>query len=339
MAEKSAVSHGGRPAATIDLRRWVMFATLALLAVLPILTAVFNGPFYLGLASRIMILAIAAVSLNLILGYGGMISFGHAAFIGIGAYSVGIAAYYGVYNAYIQWPVAIVASGLFALITGAICLRAKGIYFFMITLAFAQMIYFVFVSMDTYGGDDGLVLEQRSIFPGIGSLDKDIVLYYVAFGMLLLAIYIVHRIVNARFGMVIRGAKSNDERMQAIGYPTFRYQLVCYVIAGVMSGVAGVLLGNFSDFVNPDMMAWTRSGDLIFMVVLGGTGSLFGPVLGTIAFLTLEESLSSLPVIGVYWQIIFGPFLILAVLFARGGIDGFLGTIQAAIERRRARHD
>jgi len=338
MAGKDTSSNGKPSAATIDLRRWVMIVTLGFLAVLPVLTTVFGGPFYLEFASRIMILAIAAVSLNLILGYGGMISFGHAAFIGIGAYSVGITAYYGIYNAYIQWPLAIVASGLFALVTGAICLRTKGVYFIMITLAFAQMIYFAFVSMETYGGDDGLVVEQRSIFAGIGSLDNNIGLYYVVFALLLLSFYIVYRIVNARFGMVVRGAKSNDERMQAIGYPTFRYRLVCYVIAGVMSGVAGVLLGNFSDFVNPGMMAWTRSGDLIFMVVLGGAGSLFGPVLGTIAFLALEESLSRLPVIGVYWQIIFGPFLILVVLFARGGIDGFLGALQAAIARRRAGH-
>jgi len=321
MAGKDTSSNGKPSAATIDLRRWVMIVTLGFLAVLPVLTTVFGGPFYLGFASRIMILAIAAVSLNLILGYGGMISFGHAAFIGIGAYSVGIAAYYGIYNAYIQWPLAIVASGLFALVTGAICLRTKGVYFIMITLALGQMMYFLGVSLDEYGGDDGLTIEEQSNFAGAIDLDNGPSFYYLVFALLVLCLWISHRLVNSRFGMVIRGARSNEARMRAIGFPIFRYQLCAFVIAGTMGGLAGVLLANHTDFVNPDMMHWTRSGDLIIMVLLGGMGSVAGPVVGAVVFLVLEETLSD---ITEYWQLIFGPFLILVVLFARGGLLGFL---------------
>lgn len=270
---------------------------------------------------RILVLSIAAVSLNLILGYGGMISFGHAAFIGIGAYAIGIPAFYSEYSGYLQLPIALAASGVFAFLTGYICLRTKGVYFIMITLAFAQMIFFAIVSIDEYGGDDGLVIDARSEFTSPLEMDNPIHLYYFVFFCLLLVIFLVHRIVNSRFGMVIRGAKSNDARMQALGFNTYRYKLACYVIAGMMCGLAGWLLGNFTDFISPDMMDWTRSGELIFMVVLGGAGSLFGPLLGTAAFIIIEEVLSG---ITVYWQLIFGTFLILVVLFTRGGLNGLI---------------
>ena len=266
-------------------------------------------------------LAIAAVSLNLILGYGGMISFGHAAFIGIGAYAVGIPAYYGEFNGFIQIPLAVGISALFALLTGVICLRTRGVYFIMITLAFAQMVFFTFVSIEEYGGDDGLVIDTKSEFAGLIDLEETLTLYYLILACLVAALYLVKRIVESRFGRVIQGSKSNDDRMQAIGFNTFRYRMTCYVISGALCGLAGALLGNFTGFISPDMMDWTRSGELIFMVVLGGAGSLFGPVLGTAVFLVLEEFLSALT---VYWQIIFGPVLILVVLFGRGGIDGLL---------------
>jgi branched-chain amino acid transport system permease protein len=256
------------------------------------------------------------------MGYGGMVSFGHAAYLGIGAYTVGIAGYYDIYSGWIQWPVGIAASALFALITGAICLRTRGVYFIMITLAFTQMIHFLFVSLEEYGGDDGLVVFARSDFDGVIDLEDNLVLYYTIFVILLLSLFVVHRLIHSRFGAVIRGAKSNDARMHALGYSTVRYKLTGYVIAGVMCGIAGLLLGNFTGFVSPDMMHWTRSGDLIIMVVLGGMGTLWGPLFGAIAFLLLEEWLSDLT---TYWQLIFGPMLILVVLFARGGIDSFLG--------------
>ena len=306
----------------ISLRSGVTLGGLAALAFLPPLTGWFDQPYFLDIAMRLMCLAIAAVSLNLILGFGGMVSFGHAVFIGIGAYGVGIPAYYGNYSGFIQIPLAMAAAALFALITGAICLRTRGVYFIMITLAFAQMAFFALVSIEEYGGDDGLVIDTRSEFGGLIDIEQTATLYYLILVTLIGSLYLVRRIVASRFGRVIRGAKSNDERAQAIGFDSYKYRLTCYVISGALCGLAGALLGNFTGFISPDMMDWTRSGELIFMVVLGGAGSIFGPVLGAAAFLILEEFLSSLT---IHWQIIFGPLLILMVLYGRGGIDGLLG--------------
>jgi branched-chain amino acid transport system permease protein len=302
-----------------SLRRTVTVLVLLTLASVPL----WGQAFYQDVANRLMILAIAALSLNLVLGYGGMISFGHAAYLGIGAYCVGIPAYYGVYNGYIHFLLAMGMAALFALLTGLICLRTTGVYFIMITMAFAQMLFFACVSIEAYGGDDGLVIELRSEFPHLSvlNLEDNVALYYVTWGCLLLCLYALHRIIYSRFGMVIEGAKGNERRMQAMGFHTYRYRLTCYVISGAMCGLAGALLGNFTNFISPEMMDWTRSGELIFMVVLGGAGSWFGPVLGAAAFLLLEEMLSSLT---LYWQLIFGLFLIAVVLFARGGINAWL---------------
>jgi branched-chain amino acid transport system permease protein len=301
------------------LRCLVAVLVLIALACVPLL----GQAFYRDLVNRLMIWAIAALSLNLVLGYGGMISFGHAAYLGIGAYCVGIPAYYGVYNGFIHFPLAIGMAALFAFLTGLICLRTTGVYFIMITMAFAQMLFYALVSLETYGGDDGLVIELRSEFPHLPglNLEESMTLYYVTWICLLLCLYALNRIVHSRFGMVIEGAKGNDRRMQAMGFHTYRYRLTCYTISGAMCGLAGALLGNFTNFISPEMMDWTRSGELIFMVVLGGAGSWFGPVLGAAAFLMLEEILSG---ITLYWQLIFGLFLIAVVLFARGGIDGWL---------------
>jgi len=290
------------------------------LAFVPLLAEATDTPFYLDLARRLMILSIGALSLNLIMGYGGLISFGHAAYIGIGAYTVGICAEHELVSGFIQWPLAILVSGLFAVVFGAISLRTRGVYFIMITLALAQMMYFLGVSLDRYGGDDGLPLIERSYFNDLIDISDDLTLYYVIFLSLALCLLFSQRLVNSRFGMVIQGARSNEGRMKAIGFPTFRYQLTAFVIAGMMAGFAGALLANHTDFINPDIMHWTRSGDLIIMVLLGGMGSLAGPVIGALVFLLLEELLSG---ITEYWQLIFGPFLVLAVLFARGGLLGF----------------
>ena len=324
-----------RPRA-LRLRHWVTSAALVGLFVLPALVELFDQPFLLDLFTRIMITAIAAVSLNLILGYGGMISFGHAAYIGIGAYAIGIPAYYELHDGFLQLAVTVGASALFALVTGYICLRTRGVYFIMITLAFAQMVFFAFTSIEEYGGDDGLVIEQRSEFPLFLDLASATELYYVVFVLLAAALYLVHRIVNSRFGMVVQGSKFNDARMQAVGFNTSRYRLVCYVIAGTMCGISGWLLGNFNVFVSSDFISWIRSGELIFMVVLGGTGTVFGPVLGTAVFLILEEELSS---ISVYWPLVFGPFLILVVLFAKGGLMGAIDGLEGVLRERDARPD
>ena len=310
----------------ITLRDWVTGAVIAVLALVPLVVSLTDNAFFLDLATRFVILAIAAISLNLILGYGRMISFGHAAYIGIGAYAVGIPAYYEIYNGYLHILIATSVSAVFALVTGVVCLRTRGVNFIMITMAFAQMVFFAFVSIEEYGGDDGLVIEIRSEFGSLINLENSTVLYYVCFVSLLAVLYLVHRIVRSRFGMVIQGTRGNEPRMQSLGFDTFRYKLACYVIAGTICGYAGALLGNFTNFISPEMMDWTRSGELIFMVVLGGAGSVFGPVLGASIFLLLEEILSGL---WLYWQLVFGIFLILVVLFAKGGIDSLLSRRKA----------
>ena len=212
-------------------RAVLIVALLAILALLPVYSLITGDTFVLTLFTRILILAIGAVSLNLIMGYGGMVSFGHAAYLGIGGYAVGILAKEGIGSGLVQWPVAIAASALYALVVGALSLRTRGVYFIMITLAFAQMIYYVAIGLDRYGGDDGLTIYKRSQF-GFIDLNNKTLFYYLCFLLLLGAIYLVARIVNSRFGLVIRGTRSNERRMRAIGFPTFRYRLACFVIAG-----------------------------------------------------------------------------------------------------------
>jgi branched-chain amino acid transport system permease protein len=309
----------------LNPRLAVIAALLVFLALVPAYVVETGQFFPLTLFTRIIILALAATSLNLILGYGGMVSFGHAAYLGIGGYVVGILAHEGVTSGLVQWPLAIGASGLFALVVGALSLRTRGVYFIMITLAFAQMLYYVAVGLERYGGDDGLTIYQRSQFAGVLDLSAKVQFYYLCLALLVTAIWLVSRLVNSRFGMAIQGARSNDRRMQAIGFPTFRYRLAGFVIAGMMGGLAGALLANHADFVSPAVMHWTRSGDLIVMIVLGGMGSLFGPLIGAVTLLMLEEGLSR---VTEYWQIIVGPLLLFVVIYARGGIEGALAGLR-----------
>jgi branched-chain amino acid transport system permease protein len=309
-----------------DIRGAVIGAMIVALMLVPVYAAVSGDVFAVSLATRILILALAATSLNLILGYGGMVSFGHAAYLGIGGYAVGILADAGIVSGWVQWSVAIVVAALVALVVGALCLRTRGVYFIMITLAFAQMIYYVASGLDQYGGDDGLTISTRSQF-GLINLKDRTQFYYLCAGMLLAAILLSKRLMNARFGWVIRGARSNDRRMRSLGFATFGYRLLCFVMAGAVCGLAGALLANHSDFVSPAVMSWTRSGDLIVMVVFGGMESAFGPLMGAIVYLLGEEALSR---ITEYWQIILGPLLLLVAVVARGGLYGLL----AGLERR-----
>ena len=324
--------------ALLTPRNALLVVLTAILALLPVYAALTGNTFVMTLFTRIVILAIAAVSLNLIMGFGGMVSFGHAAYLGIGGYAVGILAKEGIDSGFVQWPLALVLSGLFALGVGALSLRTRGVYFIMITLAFAQMVYYIANGLDRYGGDDGLTIQRRSEFGGLMNLSNRTFFYYLCLVLLLATVYLVWRMVNSRFGLVIQGSRSNDRRMRAIGFPTFRYKLVCFTIAGVLCGLSGVLLANHTNFISPALMHWTRSGDLIVMAVLGGMGPGFGPVIGAIALLVLEETLPHL--IGFasyivtghevaaakeYWQLILGPMLLLVVLYARGGIDGLIG--------------
>jgi branched-chain amino acid transport system permease protein len=218
--------------------------------------------------------------------------------------------------------VALAASALFALVIGALSLRTRGVYFIMITLAFAQMAYYVASGLARYGGDDGLTIYKRSDFSGLINLSNRVQFYYLCLACLLAVIFLIWRIVNSRFGLVVQGLRSNEQRMQAIGFPAKRYKLVCFVIAGMMCGLAGALLANNTDFISPSVMYWTRSGDLMVMVILGGMGSLFGPVMGAVVYLLLEELLSQFT---EYSGLFMGPLLLLVVLFGRGGIMGTLG--------------
>jgi branched-chain amino acid transport system permease protein len=287
-----------------------------------------------------LIFAIAAVSLDLILGYGGMVSFGHAAYIGIGAYAVAVFSKYGIDNGYLQLVCAIAGSALIALFVGAISLRTSGVYFIMITLAFTQMLYYLGISLEPFGGDDGMN-TRRSDFSLLGldftlndnvfvcekRVDKDCkvddrdgaAIYYASYVALIAAIWFCRRLVNSRFGMVIRGAMSNPVRMQAVGFPIYRYRLTAFMLAGAICGVGGFLFANHQQFLSPVYMNWLRSGEIMIMVILGGMGTIYGGAIGAIGLLTLEEILEGY--IGKdYWQMVLGPMLVLLVLFANRGI-------------------
>jgi branched-chain amino acid transport system permease protein len=302
---------------------------LLVLAVLPLLTQAFDQRYLLSIGTRIVIWAIAAISLNMILGYGGMVSFGHAMFFGVGGYAVGILAHHGIASGWIQWPVGIVAAALWAAVIGALSLRTRGLYFIMITLAFAQLVYYLGAGLEAYGGDDGLNIS-RSRFAGLLDLRDKASFYWLCFALLCGTLWFCSRFANSRFGLVIRGAKSNDLRMTALGFPVFRYRLAAFVLSGAFGGLAGILLANEGAYISPAMMSWVKSGDLIVIVVLGGMGTLFGPLYGAIAFFALEESLPPLLDLGrkgwgEYWQIAFGPMLVLVALYAKGGIDSLFG--------------
>ncbi len=308
---------------------------LIIMVAFPIFADVADNPFLTTVGSRILIYAIAAVSLDLILGFGAMVSFGHGAFLGIGAYVVGILTHHafngtvipflpgewmGTTSAILQWPLAILVSGLFALVIGALSLRTQGVYFIMITLAFAQMLYYFMTSLPTYGGEDGLNLWERSNIPPLDLYD-DQHFYYLTLAVLLAFVGLMQRLVNSRFGMVLKGCKQNEPRMIALGYPVYRYKLAAFVIAGMGAGLAGALAANHTEFVGPGMMHWTRSGEIMIMVILGGMGTLIGPILGAATLLMMEEVLSQFT---EHWMVILGPFLIFVVLFARGGLYGWL---------------
>ena len=303
-----------------DLKwRWSGLVLLALIA-LPFVANSFGEAFYIALATRILIFALAATSLNLILGFGGMVSFGHAAFLGVGAYTVVILSQMGVVDAWVAWPTAMVVAGLFALLIGAVSLRTQGVYFIMITLAFAQMMYYLVVSFKAYGGDDGMSLPARS---RIGFLDmsNDTHFYYVTLLACVAVLVLIARVLNARFGHVLQAIRENEVRMQSLGYAVFRYKLCAFVMSGALAGLAGALLANQSGFVSPAMMQWSQSGMLMMMVILGGVGHLYGGVWGAIVFLLLEETLSHFT---IHWQLGLGALLLMVVLLLPNGLTSAL---------------
>jgi len=229
--------------------------------------------------------------------------------------------HHGIDNGFLQWTLAVVGSAAVALVIGAVSIRASGVYFIMITLAFTQMLYYLGLSIQEYGADDGMRLTTQSQFGGLIDLKNPVAFYYLVFGLLVLFLYVSHRMVNARFGMVLRATKANEPRARAIGFSPYGYKLTAFVIAGAMCGVAGALLVNHTEYLTPEFMHWTRSGEIMFMVILGGMGTLAGPVVGAIVLLLLEDVLSAWT---THWQMILGPFLLLVVLFAKRGLVGLL---------------
>ena len=311
---------------TLQLR-WSL-PVLALLLALPLAAHAMGDTFYVGLATRFLVFALAASSLNLILGFGGMVSFGHAAFLGIGAYSVAILMQNGIATAWVAWPLAIALTALVSLLIGWISLRTQGVYFIMITLAFAQMLYYLVISLKAYGGDDGLSLAARSMVGGGMDLSNDVHLYYLSLGVLVMAVVLMARLLNARFGHTLQAIRENEVRMTALGFAVFRYKLAAFTLAGAVAGLAGVLFANVNGFVSPAMMQWSQSGMLMMMVILGGVGHLYGGVIGAIVFLLLEEFLSHYT---MHWQLGLGAVLLAVVLFAPNGITSLL--------RSKVRHD
>ena len=315
-------------------------ALLIAFIVLAILPPVANDVSLTSLVAKMMIFAIAAASLDLIMGYGGMVSFGHAVYLGIGGYAVGVLAKYGITDGYLQFFVAIVGSAFLALLIGLLSIRTTGLYFIMITFAFSQMVYFLGISLEPLGGDDGLPIDDRSDFwffslgqNVLGKKDDpspdNVLVYYACLVALVITVFLLRRFVNSRFGMVIRGAHSNEDRMKAIGFPTFRYKLTSFVIAGAFCGVAGALWANHQSFLTPDYIQWIRSGDILIMVLIGGMGTIYGPVIGAFLFFILEDlilkkvnfSIGPINYVGEdHWPLLFGPILIFLVFFARNGV-------------------
>src|SRR5437764_2398339 len=297
---------------------------------IPIVAPFAGGGYLLSFSARGMIFAVAAVALELLVGYCGLISFGHAAFIGLGAYAVGILSAHGLSDAVISLPTAVAVAALYALLTGLVCMRTNGVYFIMITLAFGQMAFFTASSLALYGGDDGLTIAARNTVAGFALLKNEWTFYYVVLGCLLSCYLFCRALVASRFGRVVRGAKENPVRIAAMGFDVYRFQLAIYVIAGALAGVSGFLLANATEFVSPAYMSWQRSGGLIVMVLLGGLGSLNGAIVGTAVYLLAEEWLSAFT---ENWKVIFGPVLVLIVLFARGGLLGLTSALARRIMR------
>ncbi len=309
-------------------RAVTVLIVIALLAALPLIASALESSYYTSFATRVLIYALAAIGLNLILGFGGMVSLGHAMYVLVGAYAVAIPASHGVTSGWTHLAIAISTTALLAAAVGAVSLRTTGIAFIMITLAFAQMVFFAAVSLKDYGGDDGLTVTARSSF-GLFDLSSNTTLYYVTLVTVLAALYLCWRTVLSPFGLVLRGTKANVRRTIALGHPVLQYQVTAYVLSAVICAVAGVLLANLTLFASPSYGAWTLSGELIVIVILGGLGTIFGPVVGAIILLSLEEALPMLleavaPDYKSNWMLLLGLFIFFVALLLKRGVFGSL---------------
>lgn len=319
----------------------LMFLGLLWLIILPWIFSAMESTYLISTASRLVIFAIAAVSLDLLIGYTGLVSFGHAAFLGVGAYIVGILSFHayeetpflgmsGTLSGLVALPLAVVVSALVALVIGALSLRTKGVYFIMITLSFGQMLFFLFVSLEHYGGDDGMMMfDGRNTLPML-DLNERMTFYYFCLVWFVLFFWFCRNLVRSKFGRVLSAIRQNEDRLTSIGIRPYSAKLLVFVIAGAGAGLAGALSANHTEFVSPALTHWTRSGDLMIVVILGGIGTLIGPVLGTFLFLLLEEFLPlilqtlGLDLLSEHWRFVLGPILILIVLFAKTGLYGLI---------------
>lgn len=323
--------------------RYINLLIISLLLIFPIAAMILDEPFIITLATKVAILALAGVGLNLALGQGGLVSFGHAMFFGLGGYSMGILASHaqeyaplmevpflieGTNSMPIIWLVAIVVSSAVAFVVGLLSLRTSGVYFIMITLAFGQMFYYFTISWPAYGGEDGLSIYVRNQFPGLNTLDP-IQFFSICFVLLLLSLLFVSKLTHSAFGMALNGTRQNEERVRTVGLNPFRVKLTAFVISGGITGLAGALFADLNRFVSPSMFSWQTSGEIMIFVILGGVARLYGPVAGAAVFIVLEHVLGGL---SQFWHIYLGAILLLVVLFARGGI---IGTVSL----KERRHD
>lgn len=293
------------------LNPWIAGPIVALLLAFPGVAAALGQEYYVGLATRILVFGIAATSLNFLVGYGGMVSFGHAAFLGAGAYAMAALTTRGIASPWIAWPLAAIASALLAAAIGAAALRTRGLYFIMITLAFAQMVYYLVVSLKVLGGDDGIALSERAA--------SETALYFAAVALALAAAYLLRRVVDARFGRALQGIRENDARMEAVGFPVFRVKLAAFAIAGGAAGLAGAMLASLNGRAGPGLLDWPQSGQLLVMVIVGGVGHRFGGFVGAAVLLLMEELLSPY---WSHWPLALGVLLLFVVLWAPRGIAG-----------------
>ena len=315
------------------LRTPLMIAVLAGLALVPLYAWVTGSLYPLTLFGRILVFVLAALGLNIALGFGGMVSLGHAMYVGLGAYAVGILSALGVTSGAIHLVAALVATSLIALPVGWIALRTQGIAFIMITLAFAQLFFYVFVSLRMFGGDDGLSIQQLSNF---GALTGNKYAIYISLWVtVVVTVWLSQRLVASRFGLVLRATVANDKRVNAVGTPSLPYRLTAYVISAQVCALAGYFLANLTGFVSPAYMSWTLSGELIVMVLLGGSGTVFGPVVGAVAFLLMEEGIKAYT---DRWALFLGPIIVLIVVFLRKGIWSLLADPKEEVSAPGGRH-
>ena len=315
--------------------RNINLLTLSLFVMIPAWAYMADEPFTITLMTRAAIFALAAVGLNLILGIGGFVSFGHAAFFGLGGYVMGILAWHAQnYSPLLEWPLliegtnsmpviwllSIILSAFLALVIGAVSLKTSGVYFIMITLAFAQMMYYFSVSWSAYGGEDGMSIYVRNEFPGLNTLDP-IQFYFLCLMLLLASLWLVSSLIKSPFGLALNAARQSPQRVQAVGLDIHRLQLFAFVVSGAITGLAGALFADLNRFVSPNMFSWQLSGEFIVFIIIGGVGRLFGPVVGALVFVGLEHFLGG---ISDFWHIYLGVILLLIVLFSKSGLIGLI---------------